>query len=59
MDSCSACHRLSGRGQNFTFPTLAGNSSVLSAEKRRAEGPDWAVWIAVIMIVRSALRRAD
>jgi mono/diheme cytochrome c family protein len=32
MDSCSACHRLSGSGQNFAFPTLAGNSSVLSAD---------------------------
>jgi mono/diheme cytochrome c family protein len=32
MDSCSACHRLSGSGQNFTFPTLAGNSSALSAD---------------------------
>jgi mono/diheme cytochrome c family protein len=32
MDSCSACHRLSGSGQSFAFPSLAGNSSVLSAD---------------------------
>jgi mono/diheme cytochrome c family protein len=30
MDSCAACHRLSGSGENFAFPTLAGNSGVLS-----------------------------
>ena len=32
LDSCAACHRLSGSGQNLTFPTLAGNSSVLSSD---------------------------
>jgi mono/diheme cytochrome c family protein len=30
MDSCAACHRLSGGGETLAFPTLAGNSSVLS-----------------------------
>ena len=32
LDSCAACHRLSGSGENSTFPTLAGNPSVLSAD---------------------------
>jgi mono/diheme cytochrome c family protein len=32
MDSCAACHRLSGRGENLTFPALAGNPSVLSSD---------------------------
>jgi mono/diheme cytochrome c family protein len=32
MDSCAACHRLSGMGEDRTFPTLAGNPSVLSAD---------------------------
>ncbi len=32
MDSCAACHRLSGSGQDSTFPRLAGNASVLSAD---------------------------
>ena len=31
MDSCAACHRLSGSGESFAFPTLAGNSSVLNS----------------------------
>ncbi|MEA1064482.1 cytochrome c [Erwinia sp. HR93] len=30
MDNCAACHRLDGRGYARTFPTLAGNSAVLS-----------------------------
>jgi mono/diheme cytochrome c family protein len=32
MDSCAVCHRLSGMGENLTFPTLAGNPSVLSSD---------------------------
>lgn len=32
LDSCAACHRLSGSGEDSTFPTLAGNPSVLSAD---------------------------
>jgi mono/diheme cytochrome c family protein len=32
MDSCAACHRLSGSGETSTFPTLAGNLSVLSSD---------------------------
>jgi mono/diheme cytochrome c family protein len=32
MDSCSACHRLSGNGENFAFPRLAGNATVLNAD---------------------------
>ena len=32
MDSCAACHRLSGSGESFAFPTLAGNSSVLNSD---------------------------
>jgi mono/diheme cytochrome c family protein len=32
LDSCAACHRLSGSGENLTFPTLAGNPSVLSSD---------------------------
>jgi mono/diheme cytochrome c family protein len=32
MDSCAACHRLSGSGENFAFPTLAGNSGVLNSD---------------------------
>lgn len=30
MDSCAACHRLSGKGEDNAFPRLAGNPSVLS-----------------------------
>lgn len=30
MDNCSGCHRLDGRGYAKTFPSLAGNSAVLS-----------------------------
>jgi mono/diheme cytochrome c family protein len=32
LDSCAACHRLSGSGENSTFPSLAGNPSVLSSD---------------------------
>ncbi|MET0443581.1 MAG: cytochrome c, partial [Pseudorhodoplanes sp.] len=32
MDSCSACHRLSGKGEDNAFPRLAGNPSVLSSD---------------------------
>jgi mono/diheme cytochrome c family protein len=32
MDSCAACHRLSGSGESLAFPTLAGNPLVLSAD---------------------------
>jgi mono/diheme cytochrome c family protein len=32
MDSCAACHRLSGSGERLAFPTLAGNSSVLNSD---------------------------
>jgi mono/diheme cytochrome c family protein len=32
LDSCAACHRLSGSGENSTFPALAGNPSVLSSD---------------------------
>jgi mono/diheme cytochrome c family protein len=32
MDSCSACHRLSGGGASRVFPSLAGNPSVLSQD---------------------------
>ena len=32
MDSCAACHRLSGGGETLAFPALAGNSSVLSED---------------------------
>jgi mono/diheme cytochrome c family protein len=32
MDSCSACHRLSGGGASRAFPGLAGNPSVLSED---------------------------
>ena len=32
MDSCAACHRLSGSGENFAFPMLAGNSGVLNSD---------------------------
>ena len=32
MDSCAACHRLSGSGEKLAFPTLAGNPSVLSGD---------------------------
>lgn len=32
MDSCAACHRLSGSGESFAFPTLAGNSGVLNSD---------------------------
>ena len=31
MDSCAACHRLSGSGERLAFPTLAGNSAVLNS----------------------------
>jgi mono/diheme cytochrome c family protein len=41
MDSCSACHRLSGGGASRAFPSLAGNSSVLT--------PDPSSLIAVIL----------
>jgi mono/diheme cytochrome c family protein len=30
MDSCAACHRLSGSGEGRTLPSLAGNSTVLA-----------------------------
>lgn len=30
MNSCSGCHRIDGKGYAKTFPTLAGNSAVLS-----------------------------
>lgn len=32
MDSCAACHRLSGSGENLAFPMLAGNATVLSGD---------------------------
>jgi mono/diheme cytochrome c family protein len=32
LDSCAACHRLSGSGENSAFPTLAGNPSVLNSD---------------------------
>jgi mono/diheme cytochrome c family protein len=32
IDSCAACHRLSGKGASFAFPSLAGNLSVLSSD---------------------------
>jgi mono/diheme cytochrome c family protein len=32
MDSCSACHRLSGAGETLAFPSLAGNPTVLNAD---------------------------
>jgi mono/diheme cytochrome c family protein len=32
MDSCAACHRLSGGGERVAFPTLAGNSIVLNSD---------------------------
>jgi mono/diheme cytochrome c family protein len=32
MDSCAACHRLSGGGERLAFPTLAGNSIVLNSD---------------------------
>ena len=32
LDSCAACHRLSGSGESLTFPTLAGNSTVLNSD---------------------------
>jgi mono/diheme cytochrome c family protein len=32
MDSCAACHRLSGSGESRTFPTLAGNPTVLNSD---------------------------
>jgi mono/diheme cytochrome c family protein len=32
MDSCAACHRLSGRGEDLAFPSLAGNPSVLTRD---------------------------
>jgi mono/diheme cytochrome c family protein len=32
MDSCAACHRLSGTGETLTFPDLAGNPSALSKD---------------------------
>lgn len=30
MDNCSGCHRLDGKGYAKTFPSLAGNSAILS-----------------------------
>jgi mono/diheme cytochrome c family protein len=32
MDSCAACHRLSGSGESLAFPALAGNPTVLSGD---------------------------
>jgi mono/diheme cytochrome c family protein len=32
MDSCAACHRLTGGGERLTFPTLAGNPTVLNTD---------------------------
>ena len=32
LDSCSACHRESGKGETLAFPKLAGNASVLNAD---------------------------
>jgi mono/diheme cytochrome c family protein len=32
MDSCAACHRLSGEGAGRAFPRLAGNPNVLSED---------------------------
>jgi mono/diheme cytochrome c family protein len=32
LDSCAACHRLTGGGESLTFPTLAGNSTVLNSD---------------------------
>ena len=32
MDSCAACHRLSGSGESLAFPTLAGNPTVLNSD---------------------------
>jgi mono/diheme cytochrome c family protein len=32
MDSCAACHRLSGAGAGRAFPGLAGNAAVLSQD---------------------------
>lgn len=32
MDSCAACHRLSGQGEPFVFPKLSGNTSLLSRD---------------------------
>jgi mono/diheme cytochrome c family protein len=32
MDSCSACHRLSGKGEDNAFPRLAGNPTVLNSD---------------------------
>jgi mono/diheme cytochrome c family protein len=32
MDSCAACHRLTGGGESLTFPTLAGNPTVLNSD---------------------------
>ena len=32
MDSCAACHRISGAGENFAFPRLAGNPNVLNGD---------------------------
>jgi mono/diheme cytochrome c family protein len=34
MDSCAACHRLTGAGEGRALPSLAGNSTVL------AQSPD-------------------
>lgn len=30
MDNCAACHRIDGKGYAKTFPSLAGNSAILS-----------------------------
>lgn len=32
LDNCSACHRPDGKGYDKTFPSLAGNSAVLSSD---------------------------
>jgi mono/diheme cytochrome c family protein len=32
LDSCAACHRLAGGGENLTFPALAGNPTVLNSD---------------------------
>ena len=32
MDSCAGCHRLTGKGEAWAFPRLAGNTSVLTQD---------------------------
>jgi mono/diheme cytochrome c family protein len=32
IDSCAACHRLAGGGENLAFPALAGNPTVLNSD---------------------------